>query len=95
MTVVQRAESVPDRPTAVPPEMPAERSLPALLLRNAERHAARPAFREKRSGIWRSWTWAETRDEVVALAQKHLLKRKNSLFSCCCGTVARMAWNLF
>ena len=68
MTVVQRAESVPDRPTAVPPEMPAERSLPALLLRNAERHAARPAFREKRSGIWRSWTWAETRDEVVALA---------------------------
>ncbi|MFC3228527.1 AMP-binding protein [Marinibaculum pumilum] len=68
MTVVQRAESLPERERAALPGEPAEQSLPALLLRNAERHAARPAFREKRSGIWRSWSWAEARDEIVALA---------------------------
>ncbi|MEQ8348849.1 MAG: AMP-binding protein [Sneathiellaceae bacterium] len=43
-------------------------TLPKLLFRNAEIHAGRPAFREKRSGIWRSWSWAEACAEVQALA---------------------------
>ncbi|MQQ08067.1 AMP-binding protein [Epibacterium sp. SM1979] len=45
-----------------------EMSLPALLQRNAEIYADRPAYREKEYGIWQSWTWAETEKEVEALA---------------------------
>ena len=43
-------------------------SVPALLHRNAQQFANAPAYREKEYGIWQSWTWAETRDEVEALA---------------------------
>ncbi|AXI41016.1 AMP-binding protein [Sulfitobacter sp. SK011] len=43
-------------------------SVPALLHRNAEKFADAPAYREKEYGIWQSWTWARTRDEVEALA---------------------------
>ncbi|WP_370399182.1 AMP-binding protein [Sulfitobacter sp. JB4-11] len=43
-------------------------SVPALLHRNAEQFADAPAYREKEFGIWQSWTWAQTRDEVEALA---------------------------
>ena len=43
-------------------------SIPALLARNADKWGALPAFREKEFGIWQSWTWAETQDEVRAMA---------------------------
>ena len=43
-------------------------TVPKLLLRNAREHGARPAYREKTLGIWQTWTWAEVRDEVRALA---------------------------
>ncbi|KIN75199.1 AMP-binding enzyme [Sulfitobacter noctilucae] len=43
-------------------------SVPALLHRNATQFANAPAYREKEYGIWQSWTWAQTRDEVEALA---------------------------
>ncbi|WP_298859645.1 AMP-binding protein [uncultured Sulfitobacter sp.] len=43
-------------------------SVPALLHRNAKMFADAPAYREKEYGIWQSWTWAQTRDEVEALA---------------------------
>ncbi|APE45547.1 long-chain fatty acid--CoA ligase [Sulfitobacter alexandrii] len=43
-------------------------SVPALLHRNAEKFADSPAYREKEYGIWQSWTWSQTRDEVEALA---------------------------
>ncbi|WP_304950931.1 AMP-binding protein [Sulfitobacter sp.] len=43
-------------------------SVPALLHRNAKQFANAPAYREKEYGIWQSWTWAQTRDEVEALA---------------------------
>ncbi len=43
-------------------------TLPKLLLRNADRFAARPAYREKDLGIWQTWTWAQVRDEVRELA---------------------------
>lgn len=43
-------------------------SVPALLHRNATKFANAPAYREKEYGIWQSWTWAQTRDEVEALA---------------------------
>lgn len=43
-------------------------SVPALLHRNATKFANAPAYREKEYGIWQSWTWSETRDEVEALA---------------------------
>jgi long-chain acyl-CoA synthetase len=43
-------------------------SVPALLHRNAVKFADAPAYREKEYGIWQSWTWSQTRDEVEALA---------------------------
>jgi long-chain acyl-CoA synthetase len=43
-------------------------SVPALLQRNATKFANAPAYREKEYGIWQSWTWAETHEEVQALA---------------------------
>ncbi|MEL7131851.1 MAG: AMP-binding protein [Pseudomonadota bacterium] len=43
-------------------------SVPALLHRNAKQFGSAPAYREKEFGIWQSWTWAETLDEVEALA---------------------------
>ena len=43
-------------------------SVPALLHRNAVIFANAPAYREKEYGIWQSWTWAQTLEEVEALA---------------------------
>ena len=43
-------------------------SIPALLHRNATEFGTAPAYREKEFGIWQSWTWSETRDEIEALA---------------------------
>jgi long-chain acyl-CoA synthetase len=43
-------------------------SVPHLLARNVRLHGDKAAYREKEFGIWQSWTWAETADEVEALA---------------------------
>jgi long-chain acyl-CoA synthetase len=43
-------------------------TFPKLLLRNAQKFAARAAMREKDLGIWQSWTWAQVLDEGRALA---------------------------
>ncbi len=43
-------------------------TIPRLLLRNAERFRARPAYREKDLGIWQTWTWSDVHNEVRALA---------------------------
>jgi len=43
-------------------------SFPRLLARNVHRFGARPAYREKEFGIWQGWTWAETAEEIEALA---------------------------
>ena len=53
---------------------PAERSaqadtFPKLLLRNAGTIGARPAIRLKDLGIWQTWTWAQTLEEVRAFAR--------------------------
>jgi long-chain acyl-CoA synthetase len=45
-----------------------EATLPRLLRRNAEEMASRPAIREKRRGIWQSFTWARYWQEVRELA---------------------------
>jgi long-chain acyl-CoA synthetase len=43
-------------------------TFPKLLMRNAEIFARRPAIRHKDLGIWRTWTWAQVRDEVTAFS---------------------------
>lgn len=43
-------------------------SVPALLARNAKEYGDRPAYREKEFGIWQTWSWAETAEEIDALA---------------------------
>jgi long-chain acyl-CoA synthetase len=44
------------------------RSIPALLRRNVTQFGAAPAYREKEYGIWQTWSWSETHDEIEALA---------------------------
>ncbi|MDJ1015526.1 MAG: AMP-binding protein [Paracoccaceae bacterium] len=44
------------------------RSIPRLLARNARAFGDKAAYREKELGIWQNWTWAETAEEVEALA---------------------------
>ncbi|HYD62135.1 MAG TPA: AMP-binding protein [Noviherbaspirillum sp.] len=43
-------------------------TFPRLMLRNAQQRPDRPAIREKHLGIWQTWTWEETAEEVRALA---------------------------
>ncbi len=43
-------------------------TLPRLLARNAKDYAEKTAYREKEYGIWQSWTWAETAEEINSLA---------------------------
>ena len=43
-------------------------TIPKLLARNAAHAAMAPAYREKEFGIWQTWTWAETAEEVNSLA---------------------------
>jgi long-chain acyl-CoA synthetase len=43
-------------------------SIPALLARNARGFGDKAAYREKEFGIWQSWTWGETVEQVEALA---------------------------
>lgn len=43
-------------------------TVPKLLARNAIKFADAPAYREKEYGIWQSWTWSQTAQEVNALA---------------------------
>ncbi|MFN4058410.1 MAG: AMP-binding protein [Roseinatronobacter sp.] len=43
-------------------------SIPALLARNARERGMQAAYREKEFGIWQAWTWAQTADEVRAMA---------------------------
>ncbi len=43
-------------------------TIPKLLLRNAAEHADLPAYRQKDLGIWQTWTWAETRNQIRDLA---------------------------
>ncbi|MEZ5845026.1 MAG: AMP-binding protein [Hyphomicrobiaceae bacterium] len=43
-------------------------TIPKLLLRNAEQFADLPAYRQKDLGIWQTWNWRQTRDEIRDLA---------------------------
>ncbi len=43
-------------------------SVPSLLRRNAAEFGSKSAYREKEFGIWQSWTWANTEEEIQALA---------------------------
>ncbi len=43
-------------------------SLPQLLARNAEQFGQKAAYREKEFGIWQSWNWSQTAEEIDALA---------------------------
>ena len=43
-------------------------TVPKLLARNASKYANAAAYREKELGIWQSWTWAETAQEIENLA---------------------------
>ena len=47
---------------------PGRDSFPKLLALNAQRHAKRPASREKMYGIWQTWTWADVAEETRAMA---------------------------
>ncbi len=44
------------------------RSIPELLRRNRKTFGSAPAYREKEFGIWQTWSWTDTADEIEALA---------------------------
>ncbi len=44
-------------------------TFPKLLARNAKMFGARPAYRVKEFGIWRSWSWAEAEEMISAFAK--------------------------
>ncbi len=46
----------------------ASHSIPELLARNARKFGLNTAYREKEFGIWQSWTWLETAEEIRAIA---------------------------
>ncbi len=52
----------------VPASHGAADTYPRLLLRHAETRGGRTAMREKDLGIWQSWTWKQSADEVRSLA---------------------------
>lgn len=52
----------------ITPPAGAPQSVPALLRRNAAQFGTRDAYREKEYGIWQSWTWSQTLDEIEALS---------------------------
>jgi len=43
-------------------------TFPKLLARNAIKFSDKAAYRVKEFGIWQTWTWAQTKDEIEALA---------------------------
>ncbi|NSX54978.1 AMP-binding protein [Sulfitobacter sp. 1151] len=43
-------------------------SIPHLLARNVAKYGDKAAYREKEFGIWQSWNWAESADEIRAIA---------------------------
>ena len=43
-------------------------TIPQLLERNVALYGEKAAYREKEFGIWQSWTWAQTAQEIDALA---------------------------
>jgi long-chain acyl-CoA synthetase len=59
-----------DRPDAAAAEASAAAgdTLLTLLARNAETHPDRIAWRERDLGIWQEYSWAQVRDEVLAVA---------------------------
>ena len=44
-------------------------TFPKLLEQNAQRRGRRPAIREKYLGIWQTYTWQESRDQVELIAR--------------------------
>jgi long-chain acyl-CoA synthetase len=50
------------------PPKGAPQSVPALLARNVAQFGSKPAYREKEFGIWQSWSWVETAEEIQAFA---------------------------
>ena len=56
----------------MPGEIGVADSIPQLLKRNASQFSDLPAYRVKEFGIWRSWTWSETQEEIKLVAMGFL-----------------------
>ena len=69
-------------------------TFPKLLLDNARIRGDRPAMREKEFGIWRTWTWAEVKDEVMrfALGLQALGFEKGDAIAIIGGNKPRLYW---
>ena len=69
-------------------------TFPKLLLDNARIRGDRPAMREKEFGIWRTWTWADVKDEVMrfALGLQALGFEKGDAIAIIGGNKPRLYW---
>ena len=70
-------------------------TFPKLLALNARRFGARPAFRHKDRGIWRSWSWTETEREVraYALGLSRLGLRRGDAFAILGNNRPKLYWS--
>ncbi|MCF3932322.1 AMP-binding protein [Acuticoccus sp. M5D2P5] len=77
-----------------PPEQAEGDTFPKLLLDNARRRADRPAMRQKDLGIWRTWTWAQMKDEVMrfALGLEALGVKRGDTVAIIGGNRPRLYW---
>jgi len=69
-------------------------TLPKLLIHNAGAMAGRPAIRHKDLGIWHTWTWLETLDEVRAFSVGlgELGLKRGDKFAIIGGNRPRLYW---
>jgi long-chain acyl-CoA synthetase len=69
-------------------------TVPKLLIHNAGAIGGRPAIRHKNLGIWQTWTWLETLEEIrafsVGLAELGL--RRGDTFAIIGGNRPRLYW---
>ena len=67
-----------------------------LLIRNAELYGSRPAMRHKDLGIWQTWTWAQTLENVRAYAAglNRLGLKRGDTFAIVGANRPRLYWSV-
>ena len=65
-------------------------TVPALFWNGVAARSARVLMREKKLGLWREWTWAQTAQvcRMVVTARRPLRRTARTLMDCACASRA-------
>src|SRR6516165_10101042 len=92
--ITRRAQIRQIMVSGMPVLSPDPDTVPKLLIRNAGAIGGRPAIRHKDFGIWQTWTWGQTLEEVrafsVGLAELGL--KRGDKFAIIGGNRPRLYW---